>query len=230
MKAICLPRRNGPLSGRSVPRDSPSSWSRNSGWSCPKQKQSSRPAFRNSGNFFLQSIARIWIHPLNLPSPLLWSITWPPRENRNHLRPVFRILSSNIKTLKVWWIRRTEAPISVVFAVQPWKFSGISTGKNSWLPAFFQTSAKGWPYRFRLRGTTGSSILDHELDRLCFGRRIQVSGHSDFGFFFTMMALIPCFNDHLIFCFWLSSAGMFSSFSHFSPLLPLHLVLSLLEA
>ena len=41
--------------------------------------------------------------------------------------------------------------------------------------------AKGWPYRFRSRGTTGSSILDHDLGHLCFGRRIQLSGHSDFG-------------------------------------------------
>ena len=38
--------------------------------------------------------------------------------------------------------------------------------------------AKGWPYRFRSRGTTGSSILDHDLGHLCRGRRIQMSGHS----------------------------------------------------
>ena len=43
--------------------------------------------------------------------------------------------------------------------------------------------AKGWPYRFRSRGTTESSILDHDLGHLCRGRRIQMSGHSDFGFF-----------------------------------------------
>ena len=35
--------------------------------------------------------------------------------------------------------------------------------------------AKGWPYRFRSRGTTGSSTLD--------GRRILLSGHSDLGIF-----------------------------------------------
>ena len=34
--------------------------------------------------------------------------------------------------------------------------------------------ARGWPYRFRSRGTTGSSILDHDLGHLCFGRRIQI--------------------------------------------------------
>ena len=40
--------------------------------------------------------------------------------------------------------------------------------------------AKGWPYRFLSRGTTGSSILDHDLGHLCRGTRIQLSGHSDF--------------------------------------------------
>ena len=32
-------------------------------------------------------------------------------------------------------------------------------------------------------GTTGSSILDHDLGHLCRGRRIQMSGHSDLGIF-----------------------------------------------
>ena len=31
--------------------------------------------------------------------------------------------------------------------------------------------------------TAGSSMLDHDLGHLCFGRRIQMSGHSDFGIF-----------------------------------------------
>ena len=43
--------------------------------------------------------------------------------------------------------------------------------------------AKGWPYRFRSRGTTGSSILDHDYGHLCRGRRIQMSGHSDLWIF-----------------------------------------------
>ena len=43
--------------------------------------------------------------------------------------------------------------------------------------------AKGWPYKFRSRGTTGSSILDHDFGDLCRGRRIQMSGHSDLGIF-----------------------------------------------
>ena len=43
--------------------------------------------------------------------------------------------------------------------------------------------AKGCPYRFRSRGTTGSPILDHDLGHLCRGRRIEMSGHSDLVFF-----------------------------------------------
>ena len=43
--------------------------------------------------------------------------------------------------------------------------------------------ASGWPYRFRWRGTTESSLLDQDLCHLCRGRRIQMSGHSDFGMF-----------------------------------------------
>ena len=42
---------------------------------------------------------------------------------------------------------------------------------------------KDKPYRFLSRGTTGSSILDHDLGHLCRGRRIQMSEHSDFGIF-----------------------------------------------
>ena len=34
--------------------------------------------------------------------------------------------------------------------------------------------AKRWPYRFRSRGTTGSSILDHDFGHFCRGRRIQI--------------------------------------------------------
>ena len=37
------------------------------------------------------------------------------------------------------------------------------------------------PYKFRSRGTTGSSILDNDLGHLCRGRRIQTFGHSEFG-------------------------------------------------
>ena len=43
--------------------------------------------------------------------------------------------------------------------------------------------AKGWPYRFRWRKTTGSSMLDNDSSHSCLVRRIQMSGHSDFGTF-----------------------------------------------
>ena len=36
-------------------------------------------------------------------------------------------------------------------------------------------------YRFCSRGTTGSSVLDLDFRHLCLGRRINTSGHSDFG-------------------------------------------------
>ena len=76
-------------------------------------------------------------------------------------------------------------------------FFSRSTNKHSQLEIFSQpcfnrifssclshnSPAKGWPYRFRSRGTTGSSILDHDLRHLCRGRRIQMSGHSDLGMF-----------------------------------------------
>ena len=48
--------------------------------------------------------------------------------------------------------------------------------------------AKGWPCRFRSKGTTGSSLLDHDLGHLCRGGRIQMSGHSDFGIFNNLWA------------------------------------------
>ena len=48
--------------------------------------------------------------------------------------------------------------------------------------------AKGWPYRFRSRGTTGPSILDHDLGHVCRGRRIQMTGHSDLGIFNNLWA------------------------------------------
>ena len=42
--------------------------------------------------------------------------------------------------------------------------------------------ASGCPCRFLLREITGSSMFDHDLGDLFRGRRIYISGHSDFGF------------------------------------------------
>ena len=70
-------------------------------------------------------------------------------------------------------------------------FRGVRTGIPNWKPSpnlaavgFSQIAshncpAKKWPYRFRSRGTIGSSKLDLDLD-LCHGGRIQMSGFSDF--------------------------------------------------
>ena len=41
--------------------------------------------------------------------------------------------------------------------------------------------ANGCPHRFRSRSTTGSSMFAHDLGHVCRGRRINTSGHSDFG-------------------------------------------------
>ena len=48
--------------------------------------------------------------------------------------------------------------------------------------------AKGWPYRFRTRGTTGSSTLDHDFGHLCRGRRIQICS---IWIFWTMVVHLP---------------------------------------
>ena len=48
---------------------------------------------------------------------------------------------------------------------------------------FPDSPAKGWPYRFRSRGTIGSSILDDDSSHSCRGKRIHTSGHCDLGFF-----------------------------------------------
>ena len=75
-------------------------------------------------------------------------------------------------------------------------FDGVRISISNWKPSPNRTSigfsqnclshnipARGWPYKFRSRGTTGSSILDHDVGQLCRGRRIQMSGHSDLGIF-----------------------------------------------
>ena len=64
----------------------------------------------------------------------------------------------------------------------------LCTNKHSQLKTFTQpyfnkifsnclshiVPAKGWPYRFRSRRTTGSSILDHDFGHLCRDRRIHM--------------------------------------------------------
>ena len=76
-------------------------------------------------------------------------------------------------------------------------FFSLWTNKHSQLETFCHTyfnrifsnclsqssPAKEWPYKFRSRGKTRSSKLDHDFGHLCRGRRIQKSGHSVLGIF-----------------------------------------------
>ena len=48
--------------------------------------------------------------------------------------------------------------------------------------------AKRWPSQIWLKKNDGSSILDHDFGHLCRGRRIQMSGHSDFRIFKNLWA------------------------------------------
>ena len=59
---------------------------------------------------------------------------------------------------------------------------------------FHNSPAKGWPYKFLSRGTSGSSILEHDFGHLRRSRRIQMYGHSDLGilnnlFVFSILAV-----------------------------------------
>ena len=71
-----------------------------------------------------------------------------------------------------------------------WSFSQRCSNRIFSNCLFYKSPAKGWPYRFRSRGTTGSSILDHDSGHSCLGRRIHTSGHSDFGIFHKFVSII----------------------------------------
>ena len=45
-----------------------------------------------------------------------------------------------------------------------------------------KTPTSGWPFKFRSRGTTGSSMSDQYFGHVCRRKRIHISGHSGFGF------------------------------------------------
>ena len=60
-------------------------------------------------------------------------------------------------------------------------FSHPSSSKTSSNCLSHKRPASGWPHKFRSRRTTGSSVFDHDFGHLCRGRRIDISGHSDFG-------------------------------------------------
>ena len=52
--------------------------------------------------------------------------------------------------------------------------------------------AKGCPWRFRSKWTTGSSMFDHDFGHSGRGRRIQISGHSDSGILERPPFLLEC--------------------------------------
>ena len=60
-------------------------------------------------------------------------------------------------------------------------FSHPSSNRGSSNCLSHNNPANGCPCKFRPRGTTRSSMFAHDLDHLCRRRRIQTSGHSDFG-------------------------------------------------
>ena len=88
----------------------------------------------------------------------------------------------------IWCHPRTQIGTVLLHCVRinipNWKPSPSHASNRIFLNCLSRNSlAKGWPYRFRSRGTTGSSILDHDFGHLCRGRRVQMSGHADFGIF-----------------------------------------------
>ena len=59
-------------------------------------------------------------------------------------------------------------------------FSQPCSTRTFWNCLSHNSPAKGWPHKFCSRGTIGSSMLYHDFDHLCRGRRIQISGRFEF--------------------------------------------------
>ena len=138
MQAVCLPQKNRSSFWAFCSSRLTFFWSRNSGWSCSEQTQSSHPASRNSWKWVYSLNWARWFkkRPPTRPSPLLWSITLPPRKNRNKHLLGFWFLPSNMKTLRVWGIYQIEAPRSEVLIDQPrnsvWSFCWKKERIHGW--------------------------------------------------------------------------------------------------
>ena len=93
----------------------------------------------------------------------------------------------SVSFLPVW--HRPHLQIRIhIFSVNEWAFTIWNFSQPYFKRTFsncrsYNSPAKGWPYRFRSRRTLGSSILVHDFGHLCFCKRFQISGHSDFGIF-----------------------------------------------
>ena len=60
-------------------------------------------------------------------------------------------------------------------------FSHLSSNATSSNCLSHMSPARRCAYKFLARGTTGSSMFSQDFEHLCRGRRIHMSGHSDFG-------------------------------------------------
>ena len=95
---------------------------------------------------------------------------------------------SSVSFQPIWCHPHTQTRI-VPFSQLTNKHSQLETFSQPYFNWIFSnclshnSPAKGWPYRFRSRGTTGSSILDHDFGHSCRGGRIPMSGHCDLGIF-----------------------------------------------
>ena len=91
-----------------------------------------------------------------------------------------------LSVLAASWISSTYTDKNSRFAWSKNKHSQFRTFPNrvpielSQIAFSISILPKGDRTDFLSRGTTGSS-MDDDFDHLCFGRRIQISGHSDFG-------------------------------------------------
>ena len=70
------------------------------------------------GNPDLHLIAMIFIHPLDRPSPHLIHNIASEGKSEHELAWILNLIFQ-FKMMMEWGFHRTEAPISVVFAVQP---------------------------------------------------------------------------------------------------------------
>ena len=149
---------------------------------------------------FLEFLQRFWIQTYfcNCPQYLCLSDILAEYNPNNHGQGMMlarpnRLLSWTLSTLARCFVSsqpvlyrphiQTRIAPSSLLTNKHFQFGTFSQpcSKRTFSNSSHNCPATRWPYRFRSRGTTGSSILDHDWGHLCFGGRIQISGHSDFG-------------------------------------------------
>ena len=149
---------------------------------CPLQKYVIQTSLCILQSWFSFGLHSRWVHP---------RYTWSKNDVGSSSSTSLTFISStwvqySASFQPFSWRQRIPTRIILVSCEQ------TDTPNSALFPSFDKTSsncraqnspAKGWPCRFRSRGTTGSSILDHDFGHLCLGRRVHTSGHSDFGIF-----------------------------------------------